>query len=205
MAAPSRRSRPVPRARLADHAQLRAITKSSPNQEAALALFEHLSNPEFMNAYFNVAIYGPVLKNQAKLQAFDGANPILTGLLGLAQNGTAPAFPDVYNAAYADMSSNFIIPKMAQRVVHRRLGVRRRDGRSAGHGSGDLRQVLRLAPRPEGRLTALPAPTCSPRESRVQHQRATAPLLSGERSIRCARRYRADGRPDEPSFRRQTP
>ena len=97
--------------------QLRAIPKSSPNQEAAKALVEHLSNPDFMNAYFNVAIYGPVLKNQEQLPAFDGSNSILVGLLGLAQNGTAPAFPDVYNAAYADMSSNFIIPKMAQRVV----------------------------------------------------------------------------------------
>ena len=97
--------------------QVRAITKTSANQDAAKALLEHLSNPEFMNAYFNVAIYGPVLKNQETLQAFDGSNPILTGLLGLAQKGTAPAYPDVYNAAYADMSSNFIIPKMAQRVV----------------------------------------------------------------------------------------
>ena len=70
-----------------------------------------------MNAYFNVAIYGPVLKDQETLQAFDGSNAILAGLLGLAQKGTAPAYPDVYNAAYADMSSNFIIPKMAQRVV----------------------------------------------------------------------------------------
>ncbi len=96
---------------------LRAIPKSSQNQEAAKALIEHLSNPDFMNAYFNVAIYGPVLKDQAELPAFDGSNPILTGLLGLAQNGTAPAYPDVYNAGYADVSSNFIIPKMAQRVV----------------------------------------------------------------------------------------
>jgi multiple sugar transport system substrate-binding protein len=58
-----------------------------------------------------------VLKDQEKLAAFDGRNTILTGLLGLAKAGTAPAFPDVYNAAYADLSSNFIIPKMAQRVV----------------------------------------------------------------------------------------
>ncbi len=97
--------------------QLRAIPKSSANQEAGRALIEHLSNPDFMNAYFNVAIYGPVLKNQEQLSAFNGENTILTGLLGLAQTGTAPAYPDVYNAAYADMSSNFIIPKMAQRVV----------------------------------------------------------------------------------------
>lgn len=97
--------------------QSRAITKSSAAQDEAKALIEHLSNPEFMNAYFNVAIYGPVLKSQEQLAAFDGNNTILTGLLDLAKNGTAPAYPDVYNAAYADLSSNFIIPKMAQRVV----------------------------------------------------------------------------------------
>jgi len=96
---------------------VRAIHKSSQNPEAAKALLEHLSNPEFMDAYFKVAIYGPVLQDQAKLSAFDGSNSILVGLLGLAQTGTPPAFPDVYNAAYADLSSNFIIPKMAQRVV----------------------------------------------------------------------------------------
>jgi len=97
--------------------QLRSITKSSAMQDEAKALIEHLSEPEFANAYFNVAIYGPVLKDQEKLAAFDGKNTILTGLLGLAKAGTAPAYPDVYNAAYADMTSNFIIPKMAQRVV----------------------------------------------------------------------------------------
>ncbi len=97
--------------------QTRAITKGSANQDEAKALLEHLSSPEFMNAYFNVAIYGPVLKNQEQLSAFDGKNTILTGLLGLAKAGTAPAYPDVLNAAYVDVGSNFIIPKMAQRVV----------------------------------------------------------------------------------------
>jgi multiple sugar transport system substrate-binding protein len=97
--------------------QTRAISASSQNPEAAKALIEHLANPDFMNAYFNVAIYGPVLKNQEQLSAFDGKNTILTGLLGLAKAGTAPAYPDVYNAAYADFSGNFIVPKMAQRVV----------------------------------------------------------------------------------------
>lgn len=97
--------------------QTRAITKGSANQDEAKALLEHLSSPEFMNAYFNVAIYGPVLKNQEQLSAFDGKNTILTGLLGLAKAGTAPAYPDVLNAAYVDVGSNFVIPKMAQRVV----------------------------------------------------------------------------------------
>lgn len=97
--------------------QMRAVTASSPMQDEAKALLEHLSSPEFMNEYFNVAIYGPVLADQEKLPAFDGTNTILVGLLGLAKNGTAPAYPDVNNAAYADLSSNFIIPKLAQRVV----------------------------------------------------------------------------------------
>lgn len=97
--------------------QLRAISKGSPLQDEAKALLEHLSSPEFMNDYFNVAIYGPVLQAQEQLQAFDGTNSILVGLLGLAKNGTAPAYPDVNNAAFADLSSNFLIPKLAQRVV----------------------------------------------------------------------------------------
>jgi multiple sugar transport system substrate-binding protein len=97
--------------------QLRVITKTSQMQDEAKALVEFLSNPDFMNEYFNVAIYGPVLKNQEKLPAFDGTNSILVGLLGLARNGTPPAYPDVYNAAFADLSSNFLIPKMCQRVV----------------------------------------------------------------------------------------
>jgi ABC-type glycerol-3-phosphate transport system substrate-binding protein len=97
--------------------QMRAIIKSSPMQDEAKALLEHLSSPEFMNEYFNVAIYGPVLADQEKLQAFDGTNTILVGLLGLAKNGTAPAYPDVNNTAFADVGSNFIIPKIAQRVV----------------------------------------------------------------------------------------
>jgi len=39
------------------------------------------------------------------------------GLADLVVNGTAPAFPDVSNAAYADFNNNYIVPKMIQRVV----------------------------------------------------------------------------------------
>jgi multiple sugar transport system substrate-binding protein len=46
-----------------------------------------------------------------------GNNPILGGLLDLVQKGTAPAAPDTYNAAYADMMANFMVPRMIQRVV----------------------------------------------------------------------------------------
>jgi len=96
---------------------VRAVSASSDNVDAAKALIEHLANPDFAQAYFNVAIYGPVLKNQAQLAAFNGENPILSGLLDLVTNGTAPGAPDVYNTAYADFNANFIVPKMVQRVV----------------------------------------------------------------------------------------
>ncbi len=96
---------------------VRAVSAKSDNIDAAKALVEHMANPEFMQAYFNVAIYAPVLKSQAAFPAFDGSNLILSGLLDLVSNGTPPAFPDVYNTAYGDFSANFIAPKMVQRVV----------------------------------------------------------------------------------------
>ena len=70
-----------------------------------------------MKAYYAEAIYGPVLKDQAK---FDGLRRHRTDPVRPARPGAerhAAAFPDVYNAAYADMSTNFIVPKMVQRVV----------------------------------------------------------------------------------------
>lgn len=97
--------------------QLRSIPASSGNPDAARALIEHLASPEFMERYFSVAIYGPVLQAQAELAAFDGSSLIHAGLLGLTQNGTPPGYPDVFNQAYAEASTNFIIPRMVQRVV----------------------------------------------------------------------------------------
>jgi ABC-type glycerol-3-phosphate transport system substrate-binding protein len=97
--------------------QSRVINAKSPLIEESKSLLEHLANSEFMNEYFQHAIWGPVLADQEKLPAFDGSNTILNGLLDLAKTGTAPAYPDVFNAAYADMSANFLIPKLIQRVV----------------------------------------------------------------------------------------
>lgn len=96
---------------------VRAVSANSPNADAAKALIEHLASADFMTKYFDAAIYGPVLKNQATLTPFNGENPILAGLLDLVTSGTAPGAPDVYNTAYGDLSANFIIPKMVQRVV----------------------------------------------------------------------------------------
>ncbi len=97
--------------------QLRSIPKSAKNPDAAKALIEHLAQPAFTNAYFASAIYGPVLQSQTKLALFNGQDPILAGLLDLVQRGTAPGYPDIYNAAFADAWNNFVVPKMIQRVV----------------------------------------------------------------------------------------
>jgi multiple sugar transport system substrate-binding protein len=95
----------------------RAVPATGKNVEAAKALVEHLSQPEYLDAYYQASIYGPVLNGQKTFKAFDGSDPIKMGLLNLIESGTAPAYPDAYNAAYAEVYTNFIIPKMAQRVV----------------------------------------------------------------------------------------
>lgn len=93
----------------------RAVPKTTRDLEAAKALLEHLANPTFMEAYYNVAIYAPVLQAYETFPVF--TDPVHAGLLDLVKTGTAPGAPDVFNTAYADFSSNFIVPKMIQRVV----------------------------------------------------------------------------------------
>lgn len=97
--------------------QLRAIPTTSKNPEAAKALCEYLARPEYTEAYYKDAIYGPVLQHETALSVFNGKDPILAGLLDLVRKGTAPGYPDVYNAAFADVMNNYLIPKMIQRVV----------------------------------------------------------------------------------------
>jgi multiple sugar transport system substrate-binding protein len=95
---------------------LRAIPTSTTDVDRAKALLDHLSRPEFMSEYFKVAIYGPVLQDQAAFEAY-AESEVLAGLSDLVESGTAPGAPDVYNTAYADFNANFIVPKMVQRVV----------------------------------------------------------------------------------------
>lgn len=97
--------------------QNRAISAKSGNLDAAKALVEALAAPEIMGEYFKSAIFGPVLKGQASMEAFNSDDPVRVGLRELAENGTPPGAPDLYNPAYGDLSANFIIPKMIQRVV----------------------------------------------------------------------------------------
>ncbi len=94
---------------------VRAIPQTTEDVDAAKSLIEYLERPEFLQEYYKVAIYGPVLKGQDEFEAF--GSPVLGGLRDLVLNGTPPGEPDTYNTAYADFSANFIVPKMIQRMV----------------------------------------------------------------------------------------
>jgi multiple sugar transport system substrate-binding protein len=95
--------------------QVRGIPVGGKHIDEAKALLEYLANKDFVNAYFKVAIYGPVLQEQTGYEAF--SDPLHQGLLDLAQNGSGPSGTDVNNTAYADFNNNYIVPKMIQRVV----------------------------------------------------------------------------------------
>ncbi|MEZ4711508.1 MAG: hypothetical protein R3A44_30220 [Caldilineaceae bacterium] len=79
-------------------------------------LLKYLSEPEFMKEYYYNAIYGPSAAGYQDAPIFT-EGPVHVGLLDLALNGTFGAFPDVDNAAFAEYQTNFLTPRMIQRVV----------------------------------------------------------------------------------------
>ncbi len=100
----------------------RVITSTSKNKELAKDLMAYLADDSFMKEYYSVAIYGPVLEGQKDFPIFK-ESPVHQGLLDLALNGTAPGYPDVNNAAFAEYSTNFLTPKMIQRIVVDNLSI----------------------------------------------------------------------------------
>ena len=94
---------------------VRSIPIGTEDVDTASALIEFLEQPEFLSEYYKVAIYGPVMKAQETMDAWE--IPVLAGQLDLVKNGAAAGYPDVDNTALADFGANFIVPKMIQRVV----------------------------------------------------------------------------------------
>ncbi|MCB0060570.1 MAG: hypothetical protein KDE19_00575, partial [Caldilineaceae bacterium] len=66
--------------------------------------------------YYYNAIYGPAAAGYQDAAIFT-ESPVHEGLLDLALNGTFGAFPDVDNPAYNEYQTNFLTPRMVQRVV----------------------------------------------------------------------------------------
>ena len=99
-------------------ANMRVIPASTDEAKTELAhdLFRYLAEPEFMNEYYFWAIYGPAAEGYRDAPIF-GESAVHEGLLDLAVNGTFGSFPDVDNAAVAEYDSNFLTPRMSQRIV----------------------------------------------------------------------------------------
>lgn len=97
-------------------ANVRVIPTNSKNKELARDLLKYLADPEFMKEYYYNAIYGPAAEAYQDAPIFS-ESPVHEGLLDLALNGTFGAFPDVDNPAFAEYQTNFLSPRMVQRVV----------------------------------------------------------------------------------------
>ncbi len=94
----------------------RVIPSTSRFKDQAKDLLAYLADDAFMTEYYANAIYGPVLQGQQGFPIFT-SSPVHVGLLDLALNGTPPGFPDTNNAAFAEYQTNFLTPKMIQRIV----------------------------------------------------------------------------------------
>ena len=95
---------------------LRVIPANSPQKDLAMDLFKNLADPEFMDEYYANAIYGPAAEAYADAPIFT-ESAVHAGLKDLVMNGTYGAFPDVDNEAFAEYQTNFLTPRMIQRIV----------------------------------------------------------------------------------------
>lgn len=96
--------------------QVRSIPVTSDQQDLAMDLIAYLADDEFTAEYYRTAIYGPALQDHVDSPIFS-ESAVHAGLLELALNGTPGAFPDVNNAAFAEYQTNFLTPRMIQRIV----------------------------------------------------------------------------------------
>jgi multiple sugar transport system substrate-binding protein len=96
--------------------QVRVIPKTSTQKELAMDLMKYLADPEFMKEYYFNAIYGPAAQAYVDAPIFTESE-VHKGLLDLATNGTFGGTPDVTNPALEEYESNFLTPRMIQRVV----------------------------------------------------------------------------------------
>lgn len=106
---------PVMRISSAD-ANVRVIPVNSPYKEDAADLFKYLAEEDFVEEYYSHAIYGPAAEAYRDAPIFTDS-PVHAGLLDLAVNGTFGGFPDKDNAAFAAYGSQFLTPRMIQRIV----------------------------------------------------------------------------------------
>jgi multiple sugar transport system substrate-binding protein len=95
---------------------VRSVPVTSDKQELAADLIAYLADDDFTAEYYHSAIYAPALESHIASPIFT-ESAVHAGLLDLALNGTPGAFPDVNNAAFAEYQTNFLTPRMIQRIV----------------------------------------------------------------------------------------
>ncbi len=101
---------------------VRSIPVGSDQQELAADLIKYLADDDFTAEYYSTAIYGPALEGHVNASIF-AESAVHAGLLDLALHGTAGAFPDVNNSAFAEYQTNFLTPRMVQRIVVDNLSI----------------------------------------------------------------------------------
>lgn len=101
---------------------VRSIPVTSEKQELAADLITYLADDAFTAEYYSTAIYGPALQSHIESPIFS-ESAVHAGLLDLALNGTPGSFPDVNNAAFAEYQTNFLTPRMIQRIVVDNLSI----------------------------------------------------------------------------------
>ncbi|HXF64229.1 MAG TPA: hypothetical protein VNK95_21555, partial [Caldilineaceae bacterium] len=107
---------PAMRLAPADVGWMRVIPTTSNHKEMAKDLFKYLADEAFIEEYYANAIYGPSAQLYVDAPIFS-ESAVHQGLLDLALNGSFGGFPDVDNAAFAEYQTNFLTPRMIQRIV----------------------------------------------------------------------------------------
>lgn len=112
-----------PKMRIAPvNAVVRAIPAKSRFKAEAADLIKYLAQDEVMTAYYSAAIYGPALKGHEGFPIFTESQ-VHVGLLELARTGSPGGFPDVNNKAFSEYQTNFLTPKMVQRIVVDKISI----------------------------------------------------------------------------------
>ncbi len=91
------------------------VKADSPFREKALDLIYFLYDREYYREFFNRAQYGPTTEAHYEYPAFQ--QHWLKARVELAKSGQRTAWPDVYNEAYAESQTSYIVPRMLQRIV----------------------------------------------------------------------------------------
>jgi multiple sugar transport system substrate-binding protein len=107
---------PAMRLAPADVSWMRVLPVTSKHKDLAQDLFKYLADEAFVEEYYANAIYGPSAQLYVDAPIFS-ESAVHQGLLDLATNGTFGSYPDVDNASLAEYDTNFLTPRMIQRIV----------------------------------------------------------------------------------------